>query len=90
MQVNYWSRFPLEFQDLISTGAVIITLTNQVLTCGEIEHNQLGEAYTSRLIPSEVTSKISPSISVMNMIGGFGGEKKKDLPWNSRGMSLTG
>ena len=54
----------------------ITTLTNQVLSCGEIEPNQLREAYTARLIPSEVTSKISVSISVVNMIG-LGGEKKK-------------
>ena len=89
MQVNYWSRFPLEFQELISTGDAITTLTNQVLPCGENGLNQLCEAYTSGLIPSKGTSKIAGVISVVNMIG-LTGEKKKEISGNSREMSLTG
>ena len=40
-----------------------------MLTSGNIWLNQLREAFTSGLTPSEVTSKIAGSISVMNVIG---------------------
>ena len=43
-------------------------LTNQVLPFGEIGLKQLIETCTTWLIPSEVTSKITGSISVVNMI----------------------
>ena len=45
----------------------MILLTNQVLAFGEIGFKQLIETYTTWLIPSEVTSKITGSISVVNM-----------------------
>ena len=60
-----------------------------MLPCGENGLNQLREAYTSGLIPSKWTSKIVGVISVVNMIG-LTGEKKKEIPGNSREMSLTG
>ena len=61
-----------------------------MLPCGVIGLNQLREEYKPGLIPSESTSKIAGSISVVNMIGLGGENKKKDFPGNSRGMSLTG
>ena len=79
-------RFVREFPELL---AATFTLINQVLTCGEIDFNQSCEVYTTFLIPGEVTRKTVGSISVVNMIDLLG-EKKKDLPGNSRTMSLTG
>ena len=69
MQVNHWSRNPREFPELLRYWCCNTTLTNRVLPCVEIDLNQLREAYTTCLIPSEATSKIAGSISVVNVIG---------------------
>ena len=69
MQVNHWSRFSLEFPGLLIYWLMQHYLTNRVLPCGVIGLNQLREAYKPGLIPSERTSKIAGSISVVNMIG---------------------
>ena len=80
MQVNHWSRFPRQLSELRIYWCCNTTLTNQVLSCGEIGLNQLCEAYRSCLIPSEVTSKIVGSISVVHMIGLVGVKNKKKSP----------
>ena len=54
-------------------------LTNQVLPFGEIGLKQLFETCTTWLIPSEMTSKITGSISVVNMTDLIV-EKKKISP----------
>ena len=68
-QVYHWSRNSREFPELLIYWCCNTTLTNQALPCVVIGLNQLREAYRARLIPSEVTSKIAGSISVVNMIG---------------------
>ena len=68
-QVYHWSRNSREFPELLIYWCCNTTLTNRVLPCGVIGLNQLREAYRAGLIPSEVTSKIAGSISVVNVIG---------------------
>ena len=68
-QVYHWSRNSREFPELLIYWCCNATLTNQALPCVVIGLNQLREAYRAGLIPSEVTSKIAGSISVVNMIG---------------------
>ena len=51
-----------------------------MVTCGEIDFNQLCETYTTCLIPSEVTSNILGSISVVNMIELLDEKIKKIFP----------
>ena len=56
LQVNHWSRNSLEFQGLLIHWCCHTTFTNHVMPCGNMWLNQLCEAYTRGLTPSEVTN----------------------------------
>ena len=60
---------PREFTGLSFVLVAKTILSNQGLTCGEISTDQLRELEITSLIPSEVTSKNSDSIEIVNMIG---------------------